>query len=192
MYIVHIYVFDLDETMVHVVGKNIYVRPYIQHVLYNLWKKRNIYCILWSAGDESYVLNTISTLNWHHYFIKVLTRQNCEISAQLFGSYKSRYYLDRTLNPYLRKYNKLHYTFIDDNAYKNCEKGEYDSVIEIPPYLGGHVDFAIYNYFKNNQHLSWSPNYDRQVNDEAASYSGYNGKEKNTCSKVSTECINEQ
>lgn len=152
----YVFVFDLDETLVSIQQDEIFVRPYAEQILFCLWKNKNVFTVLWSAGDDSYVFNAVSALNWHHYFVDILTRKNCDISHQLFGHYKAKKYLERSLSKYITMPFKVRYIFIDDNALYNTIKDDYDETIQIPPFHGENGDIYLYMYLKKFEFFKWT------------------------------------
>ncbi|TLY46858.1 MAG: DUF705 domain-containing protein [Gammaproteobacteria bacterium] len=140
-------VFDLDETLVFVKGKDIYVRPYAESAMHILSRRDSNILILWSTGDLNYVYNVLTRLNWCHYFRKILTRDDCEMSLQRYGDYKSSLYVSNLL-----KYDTLgmsvKYVLIDDLALENESKNLYDMKISIVPYKPG-PDLHLYNAVKH-------------------------------------------
>lgn len=164
----YVFVFDLDETLVYVDKEKVLVRPYSESVLHFLWNEPRAVTVLWSAADESYVYNVLNVLHWHHYFTEVFCRKNCEISCQLFGSYKSRKYLERCLSKYLTLPNLLKYILVDDRAVSNtsCDDDDddddivgYDFAIEIPPFHGENGDMNLYKCLKRFDIFKWTPSH---------------------------------
>lgn len=151
----YVFVFDLDETLVFVKDRDIYVRPYAQHILYSLWKNSEVYTVLWSAGDTSYVYNILSALNWHHYFVEVFTRRNCNVSYEMFGFNKCRKYVERSLSTFITMNNILRFVLIDDCASRNSDKNDYDKTIEPPPFYGENGDTGLYHCMKEFGFLLW-------------------------------------
>lgn len=142
------FVFDLDETLVYVQGKSIFVRPYSESILQALNNTHSNTVILWLAADFTYVHNVLIRLNWCHYFKKVLTREDCEISFKLYGENKSCFFIKNLLKKENEIYN-IKYIFIDDLASKNDTKNEYDFKINIVPYKNPKTpDLHLYNAIK--------------------------------------------
>lgn len=143
------FVFDLDETLVYVQGKDIFIRPYSESILQALNKSQSNIVILWSAADFTYVHNILIRLNWSHYFKKVLTRDDCESSFKLFGENKSCFFIKNLLKRENEMYN-IQFIFIDDLASKNETKNEYDFKINIVPYNkpNSGPDLHLYNAIK--------------------------------------------
>lgn len=127
------FVFDLDETLVYVHGKDIFVRPYSETVLQVLNNNKSNIVILWSSADFTYVHNVLIRLNWCHYFKKILTRDDCEVSFKLYGENKSCFFIKDLLKRENETYN-IKFILIDDLALTNEIKKEYDFKINIVPF----------------------------------------------------------
>jgi hypothetical protein len=125
--------FDLDETLVYVQGKDIYVRPYSDSVLWILSRVKSNILILWSSADSTYVYNVIVRLNWSQYFKKILTREDCDVSLKLYGENKSCLYIRNILKEEDEIYS-IKYIMIDDLADENDKNNYYDFKIQIVPY----------------------------------------------------------
>lgn len=143
------FVFDLDETLVYVHEKDIYVRPYSESILQNLNNIKSNILILWSSADYSYVHNILIRLNWCHYFKIVLTRDDCEISFKLYDENKSCLFIKNILKNDDEIFN-IKYILIDDLALKNETKNLYDFKINIVPYNNNKYgpDLHLYNAIK--------------------------------------------
>lgn len=145
------FVFDLDETLVNVIGKDIFVRPYSESILNTLSQhnKNNNILILWSAADFSYVYNVLVRLNWCHYFRRILTRDECEMSFKLYNEYKSCLFIKNLLKMENDIYS-IKYIMIDDLASKNETNNLYDYKINIVPYKSTDAkpDIHLYNAIK--------------------------------------------
>lgn len=149
MFFMQCFVFDLDETLVHVQGKNIFVRPYAETVLQVLNNIDSNILILWSSADFTYVHNVLIRLNWSHYFRKVLTRDDCDISFKLYGENKSCLLVKDLLKKENEIYN-IKFILIDDLALKNETKKQYDFKINIVPFknLNSGPDLHLFNAVK--------------------------------------------
>jgi len=142
------FVFDLDETLVCVKGKEVYVRPYADTTLQILSQRDSNILILWSAGDFNYVYNVITLLNWTHYFKRIFTRNDCNLSLQQYGDLKSSRYVANALKYDIIGMN-VQFILIDDLALQNEKQNLYDMKICIVPFKEPRADLHLYNAVKH-------------------------------------------
>ena len=122
------YILDEDVTD-HL--PSIYTRPFLYQLLdYLKSVNKNNIIILWTAGTNSYIQQSLLLLNIAQYFDHILSRKHCHESHDKFDISKSYQYLIETFP----QYKNMRSVIVDNYAWRNSANSGYNKTISIKPF----------------------------------------------------------